>query len=165
MTDYIPDVATVFGKHKELAEGALAQITDEAFFRTLGERSPAIAIIVKHVGGNLRSRWTDFLTTDGEKPDRNRDGEFEITPADSRASVMAGWDRGFATLFATLESLTPADLTKTITVRGEALTVIQATNRSLAHTAYHVGQLTYLCRLLAEGDWKWLTVPPAQKRK
>jgi len=154
------DVIAVYRNHQKLAEGALEQIDDTAFFHVFGDRSPPIAIVVKHVGGNLRSRWTDFLITDGEKPDRNRDGEFAVAESDTRESIMAIWSRGWAILYATLESLSPDDCQRTVTIRGESLTVPQAINRSLAHTAYHVGQLTYLCRLLATGEWKWLTMPP-----
>ena len=160
ITEILADIIVVYRRHKELADGALIQIDDTALFHTFGERSHAIAVIVKHVAGNLRSRWTDFLATDGDKPDRNRDGEFLITPGDSRTALMASWERSWQILFDSLSALTPDDFGKTVHIRNEPHTVYQAIHRSLAHTAYHVGQLTYLCRLLAPGEWKWLTVAP-----
>jgi Protein of unknown function (DUF1572) len=164
--DFLADVVAVYRKHKEYADGALRQLdADEAFFRPLGPRSPSVAVVVKHVAGNLRSRWRDFLTSDGEKPDRDRDGEFVITPQDTRPVLMAAWEEGWAALFTALAGLTPADLGRTITIRGEPHAVFQALNRSLAHTAYHVGQITYLCRTLKEGDWQWLTIAPGQSRQ
>jgi hypothetical protein len=114
---------------------------------------------VKHIGGNLRSRWTDFLTTDGEKPDRNRDGEFELAAGQTRAHVMAWWHGGWDALFGTLEALTPDDLLKRVTIRGEPHTVLQAINRSLAHAAYHVGQIVFLAKHLRSADWKTLSIP------
>ena len=164
LADYLRDVIAVFRKHKDWADGAMAQIDDAAYFRDLGERNHSVAVVVKHVAGNLRSRWRDFLTTDGEKPDRNRDGEFVLTPADTRPALTAAWEEGFAILFASLAALRPDDVGRTVTIRGEAHTVYQAVNRALAHVAYHVGQITYLCRLLKEGEWKWLTIAPGSSR-
>src|SRR5262249_36746841 len=144
LTDYLRDVAGEFRKHKNYADGALRQLDDDAaFFRPLGERSNSVAVIVKHIAGNLRSRWRDFLTTDGEKPDRDRDGEFVIAPQDTRLSLAEAWEEAWAILFRELAALTPADLARTVTIRGEPHAVFQAINRSLAHTAYHVGQITY----------------------
>src|SRR5262245_39513773 len=166
LADYLRDVIGVYRTHKGYADGALRQLDDDAaYFRPLGERAHSVAVVVKHVAGNLRSRWRDFLTTDGEKPDRDRDSEFVITPQDTRASLTAAWEEAWAVLFRELAALAPADLARTVTIRGEPHTVYQAINRSLAHTAYHVGQITYLCRLLKQGDWQWLTIPPGASKQ
>src|SRR5215831_37730 len=124
---YVQLVIREFKRHKTLAEGAMAQISDEQFFASPAEGDNSIAVIVKHMGGNLLSRWTDFLTSDGEKPGRNRDTEFEISPKDTQQSLMAQWESGWAALFSALEPLTDADLEKTVTIRGEPFTVLQAT--------------------------------------
>jgi hypothetical protein len=157
-TSYIKDSTAVFLQYKKLAERAMEQVSNEALYAVLDHESNSIAIIVKHVGGNLRSRWTDFLTTDGEKPDRNRDSEFEAAPA-TRAELIAYWDSGWQRLFKTLESLTDDDLGQTIRIRGEAHSVLQAINRSITHIAYHVGQITWLAKHLAAANWRPLTVP------
>lgn len=163
---FISETAAVFQNYKNLADGALTQLTsDEEFFRVFGPRSHSIAVIVKHVAGNLKSRWSSFLTTDGEKPDRDRDGEFEILPQDSRSSLLQFWETGWKVLFTEFAALKSADLTKTVTVRGEPHSVILATQRSLAHTAYHVGQILYLCRAFKEGEWKYLTVAPGASKE
>ena len=162
---YIDDFTFTFQKHKVLAEKALQQLDDDAFFRKPGEHSNSIAQIVKHIGGNLASRWTDFLITDGEKPWRDRDAEFVIGPDDTREQLLAGWEKGWSALFASLKILEESDWTKTVLIRGEAHTVCQAVHRSLAHTVYHIGQITYLARLLATGDWKWITIPPGQSNQ
>jgi hypothetical protein len=162
---YLDDIRFSFRKHKGLAEKALRQVADEDFFKKPGEHSNGIAAIVKHVGGNLASRWTDFLTTDGDKPWRDRDDEFVIGPQDTRPNLVAAWERGWAALFGTLESLREADLVKTVTIRGEEHTVFQALHRSLTHTAYHVGQIVYLSRLLTPGGWEWVTIPPGQSQQ
>src|SRR5262245_53421545 len=143
--EYLKDIVRSFRSYKALGDAALAQVPSDAAFHTeLDPDSNSIAIIVKHVGGNLRSRYTDFLTTDGEKPDRNRDGEFEMTEGASRAQVMEWWNAGWSVTLAALESLTPQDLERTVYIRGEAFTVVEALNRSVTHTAYHVGQIVYL---------------------
>ena len=162
---YHDDIRLNFRKHKETAERALAQVSDETFFHKPGEFSNSIAAVVKHVGGNLASRWTEFLTSDGEKAWRDRDSEFVARPEEGRPGVMAVWDKGWAALFGTLESLGEADLLKKIRIRDEELTVFQATHRSLTHTAYHVGQIVYLARLLTKDEWKWLTIPPGQSKQ
>src|SRR5215211_9059364 len=162
MPGLIADVAHEFRWYKNMADKAMAELPDEAFFHRPGEQVNPVALIVKHVAGNLASRWTDFLTTDGEKPTRDRDGEFALTPADTRASLLAGWERGWGILFATLGGLTEADLDKTVTVRGEPHRVQQALLRSVNHTVYHVGQILYLARLFNPGG-TWLTIPPGQK--
>jgi hypothetical protein len=157
-TSYIKDSTAVFLQYKKLAERAMEQVSDEALYTVLDHESNSIAVVVKHVGGNLRSRWTDFLTSDGEKPDRNRDSEFEAPPA-TRAELIAFWDSGWQRLLDTLESLTDGDLGRTIRIRGEAHSVMQAINRSITHIAYHVGQITCLAKHLAASHWKPLTVP------
>lgn len=149
---------------KALAEGAIAQVTSEQFRAAASPSDNSIAVIVKHVGGNLLSRWTDFLTSDGEKPERNRDLEFELTAEDSQASLMRRWESGWATLFAALESLTDADLGRTITIRGEPLSVLQAINRQLTHYAYHVGQIVYIAKHHAGASWRTLSIPKGQSK-
>ncbi len=162
---YLEDIAFSFRKQKELAEKALRQVDDGVLFQKPGEHSNSIAIIVKHVAGNLASRWTDFLSTDGDKPWRDRDAEFLMGPQDTRANLLAAWEGGWAALFETLSSLQEADLLKKVTIRREEHTVFQAIHRSLTHTSYHVGQIVYLCRLLTRGDWVWITIPPGQSQQ
>src|SRR5713101_3713974 len=131
-TSYIKDSIAVFHYYKKLAERAMAQFPDAGLFATLDAESNSIAIIVKHMAGNMRSRWTDFLTSDGEKPDRNRDTEFEAPPT-TRAELMEMWERGWKLLFGALEPLGDADVTRTITIRTEPHSVMQAINRQVAH--------------------------------
>jgi hypothetical protein len=158
--DYLRDIVRSFSNFKTLAEAAIAQVaTDGDLHHQLGPESNSIAVIVKHVGGNLRSRYTDFLTSDGEKPDRNRDGEFEIAEPVTREEIMQWWNKGWTTLMSAIEALTPDDLDRTVYVRGEPFQVVEALNRSLTHTAYHVGQIAYLARHLAGPDWTSLTIP------
>jgi hypothetical protein len=157
--DYLHRATAQFRSTKALAERAMAQLDDERFFRKLDAESNSVALVVKHVAGNLRSRWTDFLTTDGEKPDRRRDGEFETESADSRASLTACWERGWATLFATLEALGPGDLSRTVTIRGEPHAVVEAIERQRTHYAVHVGQIVFLAKHLAGPAWTSLSVP------
>jgi hypothetical protein len=157
-TSYIEDSLAVFRQYKKHAEGAMAQVTDEQLMATLDEESNSIAIIVKHMAGNMRSRWTDFLTSDGEKPDRNRDSEF-VEPAETRDVLMKQWEAGWACLFGALEPLTEADLGRKITIRGEAHSVMQAINRQMGHYAMHCGQIVFLAKHLAHAKWKPLTVP------
>jgi hypothetical protein len=146
--------------YKRLGDTAMAQVpADEDFGRTLDADSNSVAVIVQHIAGNLRSRYRDFLTTDGEKPDRHRDAEFESHGPVTRAAVLALWEEGWAVALASLRALTPADLSKTITIRGEAFVVVEALNRSVTHTAYHVGQIVYLARHLASGRWTSLSIP------
>lgn len=156
--DYLANLKFEFGRLKSLAENSLVQITDNDFFLALDSDNNSVAVIVKHIGGNLRSRFADFLTTDGEKPDRNRDNEFRILPSDSRASLMKLWQTGWQTLQGSLEQLQTSDLTRTVLIRGEEHTVFQAMNRSLTHTAYHVGQIVLLCKQFAGESWKTLSV-------
>ena len=157
-TSYLEDALAVFGYYKKLAERAMEQVADEDLFAVLDREANSIAVIVKHMTGNMRSRWTDFLTTDGEKPNRNRDGEF-IDPPATRAALMAEWEDGWGRLFAALEPLTDADLSRTVTIRGEAHSVMQAINRQLAHYPHHVGQIVLLAKHFACDRWQSLSVP------
>ena len=157
-TSYVKDATDVFRVYKRLADRAMEQAPDEALFAALDAESNSIAIIVKHVSGNLRSRWTDFLTSDGEKPDRDRDSEFEAPPK-TRAELMDLWESSWKILFGSLAPLTDADLTRTITIRGEAHSVMQAINRGITHTSYHVGQIVFLAKHLAGSKWTALTIP------
>lgn len=156
--DYLADAQEGFRGYKKLAENAIEQITDEEFFRAIDAKSNSIAAIVKHIGGNLRSRWSDFLISDGEKPDRNRDSEF-VTENDTKESLIQFWESGWQTLFATLETLEPDDLAKTVKIRGENHTVVKAINRAMLHTASHVGQIVLLAKHFRSSDWQTLSVP------
>jgi hypothetical protein len=155
---YLEDSLTLFRYYKRLAERAIEQVGDEELFAELDEESNSIAIIVKHMSGNMRSRWTEFLTTDGEKPDRNRDGEFVDPPA-TRQALLAMWEDGWNCAFQALEPLSEEDLRRTVTIRGEAHSVMQAINRQVAHYAYHVGQIVLLARHAAHDRWQSLTIP------
>jgi hypothetical protein len=152
-----------FARLRVLAERALAQVDDEQFAKALDADSNTIAALVKHIGGNLRSRWEDFRTTDGEKPDRHRDGEFVVT--ESRADVMAVWDRGWATVDAALATVTGDEVGRDLTIRGESISLPQALARSLAHTAGHVYQLVMLARHWAGTRWKTLSIPRGQSEQ
>jgi hypothetical protein len=155
---YIKDSIDLFRYYKKLGENAMAQCPDEGLFVCLDGESNSIAIVVKHIAGNMRSRWTNFLTTDGEKPDRHRDTEFE-EPATTRAAMMEQWNAGWSCLFTALEPLTEADATRTVTIRTEPHSVMQAINRQVAHYSYHVGQIVFLAKHFASANWKTLTVP------
>ena len=157
-TSYIADSLALFRQYKRLAEGAMEQVTDEQLQATLDPETNSIAMIVKHLSGNMRSRWTDFLTTDGEKPDRDRDREFVDPPA-NRKALMDAWADGWARLFSALEPLSDSDLARTITIRGEAHSVMQAINRQVAHYSLHVGQIVMLAKHFAHDRWQPLTVP------
>jgi hemoglobin len=159
---YLDDLVFSFAKQKQQAEQAFRQLSDGEFFRQPGERSNSVAVIVKHLGGNLKSRWTDFLISDGDKPWRDRDAEFVIGPDDTRERLLAAWEEGWAALFGALAGLREEDLLKRVTIRGEAHTVLQAADRAVTHAAYHAGQILYVARLVKEGDWEWITVPPGQ---
>lgn len=148
----------MFHYYKELAERAMEQIPDERLFATLDDESNSIAIVIKHMAGNMRSRWTDFLTTDGEKPDRNRDNEFVEPPA-SRAELLQMWEDGWKYVFRAVEPLTDADLGRTVTIRGEAHSVMQAITRQVAHYSYHVGQIVMLAKHSSSDRWQSLTIP------
>lgn len=148
-----------FRRMKELADRATGQISPPQFFAVLTPGDNSIAVIVKHVTGNLISRWTDFLTYDGEKPGRNRDEEFTLYPDDTRERLIQEWEAGWSTLFRALEPLADADLERTVTIRGESLSVLQAVNRQLTHYSYHVGQIVYLAKHYAGDSWKSLSIP------
>jgi Protein of unknown function (DUF1572) len=156
-TSYLEDSLAVFRQHKKLADAAMAQVTDAQLYETLDPEVNSIAITVKHVAGNMRSRFTDFLTTDGEKPDRNRDSEF-IEPPVTREELMQLWEQGWDCVFHALGPLSDADMTRTITIRGEAHSVMQAINRQIAHYAYHVGQIVLLAKHFQHDKWKTLSV-------
>lgn len=156
--NYLEDAIRSFRSYKRLAERALEQVNDDEFFIQIDEESNSLALIVKHIAGNQRSRWRDFLTSDGEKPDRHRDTEFELIE-DTRESLMAFWEAGWRTLFEALEGLTPEDLERTVTIRGEPHTVVEAINRQLTHYPYHIGQIVFLAKHLRASEWKTLSVP------
>jgi len=166
-TSYEKDSIDLFRYYKKLADRAMAQCPDDALFTVLDPESNSIAIIVKHMAGNMRSRWRDFLTTDGEKPDRNRDTEFEDPPK-TRAELLALWERGWKYVFDALEPLTEADMARTVTIRTEPHSVMQAINRQIAHYAHHIGQILFLAKHLttkATGKWDSLSVPRGQSRQ
>jgi hypothetical protein len=160
-TSYIEDSVSLFRQYKRLAERAMEQVTDEQLFAALDEESNSIAIIVKHMAGNMRSRWTDLLTTDGEKPNRDRDCEFVDAPR-TRSALLDAWESGWACVFTALEPLSDADLARTVTIRGEAHSVMQAINRQVAHYAHHVGQIVLLAKHFAHDRWQSLSVPRNQ---
>ena len=145
---YLDEVQRQFRGHKRMAEGAMAQLNDEDFFVTIDPEANSVAILVKHLAGNMRSRFTDFLTSDGEKPDRFRDREFELVAGTTRAEVMKWWEEGWNCVFAAIESLKREDVMRTVTVRGEPHTVMQAINRQIAHYAQHTGQIVFLAKHL-----------------
>jgi hypothetical protein len=156
---YLDEAFRAFRGYKRMAEGALTQVNDQEFFHLLDPESNSMALTVKHIAGNLRSRWTDFLTTDGEKPDRDRDQEFMVAAGDTRADLMRRWEASFNQVFATIQGLKPEDLNRTVYIRQEPHTVLQAINRSLAHIVYHVGQIVFLAKHLRGAEWKTLSVP------
>jgi hypothetical protein len=156
-TSYIEDALAIFHQYKALGERAMQQVSDEQLFASLDDESNSIAIIVKHMTGNMRSRWTDFLTTDGEKPTRNRDSEFVDPPA-TRQALMREWEDGWACVFGAIEPLTDADMGRTVAIRGEAHSVMQAINRQLAHYPQHVGQIVLLAKHYAGERWQTLSV-------
>jgi hypothetical protein len=157
-TSYIEDSLSLFRYYKNLAERALAQVGDDQLLAVLDSEGNSIAVIVKHMTGNMQSRWPDFLTTDGEKPSRDRDAEFEDPPA-TRVALMAAWEAGWQCLFTALEPLSDEDMQRTVTIRGEAHSVMQTINRQLAHYAYHCGQIVFLAKHFGHSEWKSLTIP------
>jgi uncharacterized damage-inducible protein DinB len=157
-TSYLKDSLAIFRQYKKLAEGAMAQVSDEELTTALDGEMNSIAQVVKHMAGNMRSRWTDFLTTDGEKPDRNRDSEF-IDPPATREALMAIWETGWDTVWRALGPLEERDLDRTITIRGEPHSVMQAINRQLTHYAYHVGQIVMLAKHFRGAEWRSLSMP------
>jgi hypothetical protein len=163
--DYLTDVIRTYRNYKKLGDRALAQVSDDNLHTMLDPESNSIAMVVKHLSGNLRSRFTDFLTTDGEKPDRDRDAEFEMPERASRAQVMAWWDDAWKVAMSELEALTPADLERTVTIRKEPFLVFEALNRLAAHVAYHVGQIVYLAKHFAGPQWTTLTIPRGMSKQ
>jgi hypothetical protein len=157
-THYLDEARRQFRGHKRMGEAAMAQLRDADFFVILDPESNSVAILVKHLAGNMRSRFSDFLTTDGEKPDRFRDREFELSPS-NRAEVMKWWEEGWACVFGAIESLKPEDVMRTVTIRGEPHTVLQALNRQIAHYAQHIGQIVFLAKHLRSSQWKTLSIP------
>src|SRR5437764_7542639 len=156
---YLEEARRQLRGHKRLGEGATSQLGDQDFFVTLDPEANSVAILVKHLAGNMRSRFTDFLTSDGEKPDRFRDREFEITGASTRADVMQWWEEGWACVLGTIETLKPEDVMRTVTIRGEPHTVLQAINRQIAHYAAHIGQILFLAKHFRSSDWESLSIP------
>ena len=157
--NYLDDALSSFRAYKKLADKAIAQLKDEEFFVTLDEEGNSVAVVMKHMAGNMLSRWTDFLISDGEKPDRNRDMEFMIEPHTSKDDVLAYWDRGWKSVFDALEPLRPEDFEKKITIRGEEHTIVQAINRQMTHYAYHIGQIVFLAKHFRSAEWKSLSIP------
>ena len=156
--NYHTDALKSFRNYKKLAERAIEQVSDKEFFQTIDAESNSVAVIVKHIAGNLHSRWRDFLTSDGEKADRHRDTEFEMI-ADTRESLMQFWETGWQTLFDNIEPLTVEDFSRSITIRGEPHTIVEAINRQLTHYSYHIGQIAFLAKHFKSSDWKTLSVP------
>ena len=160
-TSYLEDSLALFRYYKSLAERAMAQVRDEELFTVLDGEMNSIGVLVKHMAGNMRSRWTDFLTSDGEKPNRGRDAEF-VDPPDTRAALLAMWEEGWDCLFGALEPLAEQDLQRSVTIRGEAHSVMQAINRQIAHYSYHCGQIVLLAKHFKHEDWQSLSVPRRQ---
>lgn len=160
-SEYLADALESYRKYSEMGERAIAQVPDDDLNRLIDEESNSIAMLVRHLRGNMLSRWTDFLNTDGEKPDRQRDSEFEPRTA-SRDEVERWWVEGFVAASDALEALRPTDLTRVVTIRGEPLSVLQAIQRNLLHTAYHVGQIVLLAKHLRGGEWETLSIPRAR---
>jgi hypothetical protein len=163
MTDlashYLDELKRQFRGHKRMGEAAMAQLEDKDFFVTLDPESNSVAALVKHIAGNARSRFTDFLTSDGEKPDRFRDREFEVSANTTRAEVMRWWEQAWSHLFSALDSLKPEDVQRIVTIRQQPHTVMQALNRALAHYAQHIGQLVFLAKHLRSSEWQTLSIP------
>jgi uncharacterized damage-inducible protein DinB len=162
---YLDEARRSLRGHKRLAEGAISQLRDDELLLQLDPESNSVAVLMKHIAGNIRSRFTDFLTTDGEKPDRHRDQEFEIVPGVTRAQLMEMWEAGWTILFDTISSLQSSDLQRTVTIRGEPLSVLQAMHRAVAHYAYHVGQIVYLAKHIRGAEWKSLSIPRGQSEQ
>ena len=163
MTDiaahYLEEARKQMRGHKRMAEAAMAQLADDDFFVTIDPESNSVAVLVKHLAGNMRSRFTEFLTSDGEKPDRFRDREFEINADTNRAEVMKWWEEGWSCVMGAIDALKPEDVMLTVTIRGEPHTVLQAINRQIAHYAQHTGQIVFLAKHLKSGEWKTLSIP------
>ena len=162
---YLDEIFRGLRGHKRLADDSIAQLTDEQFFAQPDAESNSVAVIVKHMAGNLRSRFTDFLTSDGEKPDRNRDQEFLTGDQANREALLQSWEQGWQILFDSLNSLEPDDLQRTVTIRGQPHSVLQALNRASGHAAYHVGQITFLAKHWRGAEWKSLSVPKGESEQ
>lgn len=161
---YLDEASRSFRGHKRLAEGALAQLSDEQLHVQLDPEANSVATMMRHLAGNMGSRFTDFLTTDGEKPYRDRDGEFDEQKRPSREELMKSWEAGWEVVFGTIEALKAQDLLKTVTIRQEPLSVLQAVSRQVAHYAYHVGQIVFLAKHLKGEEWKSLSIPKGQSK-
>ncbi len=162
---FVDDALVQFRKYKKMGEDAISQVSEKDFFKLLDKDANNIALIVKHMAGNMRSRWTNFLTSDGEKPNRNRDTEFEIFDDDSKKALMKKWEEGWQLVFDAIEPLKDDDLLKTIYIRSEPHSVMQAINRQLTHYAYHVGQIVFLAKHFAGPKWKSLSIPKGKSRE
>jgi Protein of unknown function (DUF1572) len=158
-THYLEEMKRQFRGHKRMGEAAMAQLEDNDFFVALDPESNSVATLVKHIAGNARSRFTDFLTSDGEKPDRFRDQEFAVSEKTTREEVLRWWEQAWERVFSALDSLTPEDVQRTVTIRSEPHTVMQALNRSLAHYAQHIGQIVFLAKHLRSEQWRTLSIP------
>jgi Protein of unknown function (DUF1572) len=158
-SEYLQDAIASFKAYKKLAEKAIEQVNDQELFVTLDEEGNSIAVIMKHIAGNMLSRWTDFLTSDGEKPDRNRDMEFVIEPSTTKEAMLAYWERGWQAVFSALEPLQPQDFEKTVAIRGQVHTIVQAINRQLTHYSYHIGQIVFLAKHFRSTEWNSLSIP------
>jgi hypothetical protein len=156
---YLEEARRQMRGHKHMGENAMSQLRDEDFFVTLDPEANSVAILVKHLAGNMRSRFTDFLTSDGEKPNRFRDREFELSPATTRGELMTWWEEGWTCVFTAIDPLKPEDVMRTVPIRGEPHTVLQAINRQIAHYAAHIGQIVFLAKHLRSNEWKTLSIP------
>ncbi len=160
--EYLASVTKIFLQYKKIAEDAIAQLQPAQLFVQPNENSNSVAVVVKHMAGNMISRWTDFFTTDGEKPNRNRDGEFE-NDAPDKELLLKHWEQGWNVFLDTLTAIKPEDLHRIIHIRGEAHTAMEAINRQLAHYSYHVGQIVYASKMLKEAEWNTLSIPKKKK--
>jgi Protein of unknown function (DUF1572) len=156
---YLEEARRQMRGHKRMGEAAMSQLRDQDFFVTLDSEANSIAVLIKHLAGNMRSRFTGFLTSDGEKPDRFRDREFELTSSTTRAEETQWWDEGWACVFSAIDALKPEDVMRTVTIRGEPHTVLQAINRQIAHYAQHIGQIVFLAKHFRASEWKTLSIP------
>ncbi|MGB0043534.1 MAG: DUF1572 family protein [Terriglobales bacterium] len=156
---YLEEMKRQFRGHKRMGEAAMAQLEEKDFFVALDPESNSVATLVKHIAGNARSRFTDFLASDGEKPDRFRDREFEVSEKTTREEVLRWWEQAWEHVFSALDSLTPEDVQRTVTIRSEPHTVMQALNRALAHYAQHIGQIVFLAKHLCSEQWRTLSIP------
>jgi uncharacterized damage-inducible protein DinB len=162
---YLDEIFRGLRGHKRLADDAIAQLSDEQFFALPSPEANSVAIVVKHMAGNMRSRFTDFLTSDGEKPDRNRDDEFLMHSAARRDEILRNWERQWQLVFDTINSLHPDDLERSVTIRGQPHTVLQALNRAALHFAYHSGQIVFLAKHWKGAEWRSLSVPKGQSQQ